>query len=52
MTELLPVPLKKGSEVELSKPLKNLISSTYSTADKPGRLCVIEHVCLIMLHYS
>jgi len=29
------VPLKKGSEVELVKPLKNLISSTYSTADKP-----------------
>jgi len=35
MTELLTVPLKKGSEVELIKPLKNLISSTYSTADKP-----------------
>jgi len=35
MTELLTVPLKKGSDVDVVKPLKNLIASTYSTADKP-----------------
>jgi len=36
MTELLFVPLKRGSDVDIIKPLKNLIASTYSTADKPG----------------
>jgi programmed cell death 6-interacting protein len=30
------VPLKKGSDVDLGKPLKNLIASLYSTADKPA----------------
>lgn len=35
MAELLSVPLKKPSEVDLVKPLKNLIQSRYSTADKP-----------------
>jgi len=35
MTELLSVPLKRGSEVDLVKPMKNLIASTYSSADKP-----------------
>ncbi|XP_023347068.1 programmed cell death 6-interacting protein isoform X2 [Eurytemora carolleeae] len=35
MTELLFVPLKRGSDVDIIKPLKNLIASTYSTADKP-----------------
>jgi len=35
MTELVSVPLKKTSEVDLVKPLKTLISSTYSTADQP-----------------
>ncbi|BES95190.1 unnamed protein product [Nesidiocoris tenuis] len=35
MTELMSVPLKKPSEVDIVKPLKNLIASTYSTADKP-----------------
>ncbi|KAL1132118.1 hypothetical protein AAG570_010076 [Ranatra chinensis] len=35
MADLLSVPLKKPSEVDLVKPLSNLISSTYSTADKP-----------------
>jgi len=36
MTELISVPLKKPSEVDLVKPLKTLISSTYSTADQPA----------------
>lgn len=35
MADLISVPLKKPSEVELEKPLKNLIQSRYSTADKP-----------------
>ncbi|KAJ9593455.1 hypothetical protein L9F63_014984 [Diploptera punctata] len=35
MAELLAVPLKKPSDVDVVKPLKNLISSSYSTADKP-----------------
>jgi programmed cell death 6-interacting protein len=35
MAELLSVPLKKPSEVDLVTPLKNLIQSRYSTADKP-----------------
>lgn len=35
MTELLCVPLKKTSDPDLTKPLRNLISSTYSTADQP-----------------
>ncbi|KAF6206279.1 hypothetical protein GE061_017508 [Apolygus lucorum] len=35
MAELLSVPLKKPSEVDIVKPLQNLIASTYSTADKP-----------------
>lgn len=35
MADLIAVPLKKPSEVDIIKPLKNLIQSTYSTADKP-----------------
>ena len=35
MTELLSVPRKVTSDVDLTKPLKTLISSTYSTADQP-----------------
>jgi len=32
---LLSVPLKKGWDVDMEKPMKNLISSTYSTSDRP-----------------
>ena len=35
MTDLLAVPLKKTSDIDVSKPLKHLIASTYSTADAP-----------------
>jgi programmed cell death 6-interacting protein len=35
MAEVLAVPLKKPSDIDLVKPLKNLISSSYNTADKP-----------------
>lgn len=32
MSELLVIPLKKPSEVDVVKPLKNLIQSAYNTA--------------------
>lgn len=35
MVELLSIPLKKGTDLDLVKPLKTLIASTFSTADKP-----------------
>jgi programmed cell death 6-interacting protein len=35
MAEVLAVPLKKPSDIDIVKPLKNLISSSYSTTDKP-----------------
>lgn len=35
MTDLLSAPLKKSSDVDLVKPLKNIIAGIYSTADKP-----------------
>jgi programmed cell death 6-interacting protein len=38
MSELIVVPLKKPSEVEIGKPLKNLIQSAYSSAD-----AVVDH---------
>lgn len=36
MTELLNVPVKKSSEVDMVKPLKNLIQSTYSASGGAG----------------
>lgn len=35
MAYFVAVPLKKTSEVDLVKPLKNLIASYYSTSDDP-----------------
>ncbi|XP_063230755.1 programmed cell death 6-interacting protein [Bacillus rossius redtenbacheri] len=35
MADLLAVPLKKPSDVDIVKPLTNVISASYSTADKP-----------------
>lgn len=35
MTDLLSAPTKKASDVDLVKPLKNIIAGIYSTADKP-----------------
>lgn len=33
-SELLFVPFKKGSDVDIIKPLRNLINSTYNTGDQ------------------
>lgn len=35
MAELLQVPLKKPSEIDVVKPLQNVIQSRFSTADEP-----------------
>lgn len=35
MADLLSVPLKRPSDVDVITPLKNLIQSRYSTADNP-----------------
>lgn len=35
MADFIAAPLKKPTEVDIVKPLKNLISASYSTADKP-----------------
>jgi len=35
MTEVLSIPLKKTNDIDITKPLKTLISSTFSTADQP-----------------
>ena len=36
MSDLLSAPLKKTSEVDLVKPLRNLIASLYSNSDTPS----------------
>ena len=35
MADILAIPLKKTSEVDIVKPLKNLIALRFSTADNP-----------------
>lgn len=35
MADILAVPLKKTSELDLIKPLKNIVSLRFSTADNP-----------------
>jgi programmed cell death 6-interacting protein len=35
MADLLAVPLKKPSDIDVIKPLKHLIASVYSSSDKP-----------------
>jgi len=35
MADILAIPLKKTSEVDLIKPLKNVIALRFSTADNP-----------------
>ncbi|CAB3369072.1 Hypothetical predicted protein [Cloeon dipterum] len=35
MADLLAVPLKKPSDIDVIKPLRNLVASVYSTSDKP-----------------
>ena len=35
MTEILSIPLKKATDLDITKPFKTLISSTYSSADQP-----------------
>lgn len=35
MAELLSVPLKKHSDIDIISPLTNLIKGSYSTADNP-----------------
>lgn len=35
MAEVVALPLKKPSDVDVVKPLVNLITSTFSTADNP-----------------
>ena len=35
MADILSVPLKKTSEIDLVKPFKNLIALRFSTADNP-----------------
>lgn len=35
MTSFIAIPLKRTSDVDLVKPLKNLIATYYSTSDEP-----------------
>ena len=36
MCEILTVPLKRGADIDLSRPLTRWIAATYSTADSPA----------------
>lgn len=44
MAKLIGVPLKKPSEVEILKPLNNLIQSTYSSASAADKATYSEAV--------
>ena len=35
MTEILTVPLKRGTDIDLLRPLTRLIAATFSTAESP-----------------
>ena len=43
MTELLVAPLKKASEVDVVKPLKNLIDSAYNSVEQPNYQEIINN---------
>ena len=44
MAEVLCIPLKKTSELDLVKPLKNIIASIFSTADNQESLKYTEAI--------
>ena len=35
MTELLSIPLKRATDIDLQRPLKNWINATFSNAERP-----------------
>lgn len=44
MAELLAVPFKKSSDVDIVKPLKNLIQSTYNTEEYSDALTELSRL--------
>ena len=40
--EILPIPLKKGVEIDILKPLKNLITSRYQSAEQESYINAIN----------